>query len=177
MKKSDGKNGKTAKTTPKSGGVARIPETPNLHLARILEENGAVEKSVKTLTEMLDATMEFWSKKDECMVLEVDGATRVKAAQILLAYSVGDPVKRQQILSGKLPVEPVDRTALRETIDKKIAAMVNRPDVTLQELLQACKALAESDKDSPMSPMTEAELVKKAREIHGTADPEVGAVQ
>jgi len=165
------KKPKQSKRAISTRGVAGTRKTPNEKLAQILEDNDAVTKAVQTLLEMLNSTVEHWSKADEMMVLEVDGQTRTKAAQTLLAYAVGDPVKRQQILSGKLPSEAVDRALLMENIDKKIAAMVNRPDVTVSELLQAKKSLVEAEKDAPLKKLSEAELVAEAKRIHGMAEP------
>ncbi len=164
------KNGKTAKTTI-IPGLAHAPARVEV-MAEMLMEKDAIKKTVDGLMEGLEAYRSFATGDGQSQT-EPDYATRLKTQQLILEHLVGCPPKRTHVLHGYAPSQPsVDRSELRETIDKKIAAMVNRPDVTLSELLQAGKALAESDKDAPMSPLTEAELVEKARQIHGTAAPE-----
>lgn len=146
---------------------------PNFNeLAKLLEDGKAVEKAVATLIELLKSTIWHYDASLKEWELEVDGGTRVKAAQLLLAYSVGEPVKRQQILTGTIPDKPVDGNELRETINRKIAARVNAPDVTVAELVAAGKSLAEAEKDAPMTPLTEAEATEEARRIHGMAHEE-----
>lgn len=135
-------------------------------LAKKLADMDAMPKAVETLIELLDATVEHWSKAEERMVLEVDGQTRTKSAAILLAYTVGEPVKRQQILTGVISNESVDRTWLKETIDKKLASLVTRDDVTVSELIQAKKAMDESEKDEP-SKLTPAERESEIARILG----------
>jgi hypothetical protein len=164
------KSKKSSNTQPKvkliQGGVAHAPGNPD-DLAKLLNEHNAMQLAVETLIDMLGATVEVFDKAQKMFVVEVDGATRTKAAQLLLAYSVGEPVKRQQILSGKLPQGPVTKEGMREIIDRKLWERLNRPDVTTAELVAAQRSIVEDEKKVGQTPLTEEQAVAEARRIHG----------
>lgn len=167
------KNGKTSQSTEAliqtglTHAHARVEDTLN----DLLSEKKLLELAVEGLLEGLQAYRSFAVGEGQSQT-EPDFATRLKTQQVILSYRVGEPVKRQQILTGKMPEHDVDVTELRQTIAKKLAARVNSPDVTVAELVAAGKSLAEADKDAPLTPMSEAEAVTEARRIHGMATEE-----
>jgi len=150
----------------------KLPVAPGVVLARLdlpglLDEKDVVPQSIAALIEGLQACRTYPTPDGPCT--EPDHATRIKAAQALLAYAVGEPVKRQQILSAALPVTPPSQAELTETIDRKIAALLGEKAVTLQSLVAARKAMsgASAKESAGREKLTEEEIVAKAREIHG----------
>ena len=54
-------------------------------------------------------------------------------------------------------------SSLRETIDRRVAGLLERPDLSIAELMTARKALAEQEKAEPLAPFTEEQMVREAR--------------
>ena len=130
-----------------------IPAT----FARLMAEKGSVEKALDCLHRNLDAKKSHFDTASGTWIEEDDAAAQVASAKALLSWGIGEPVKRQQILSGKIPTRPPTPAELRETINAKIAAQLERPDVSVAELVAARKALAEQEADAPPAKMTPAE--------------------
>lgn len=158
-------------------GVARAGEHQQVTLEvegipdimKLLAEHNAVPLAVECLVKLLNSTVEHYDPGKEMIVLEVDGPTRVKAAQILLGYGIGEPVKRQQILTGKMPEGPVSKEQMKDVVDRKLWERINRPDVTTAELVAARRSLAEAEKADATNagPLTEEQALTEARRIHG----------
>lgn len=142
-------------------------------LPQLLKSHDAVTRAVDTLIECLEAKRSF--VQNGKVTTEPDFHVRAKASELLLAYSVGEPVKRQQILSGKMPKTPPSREELRQTLEQKIATIVLSDAVTLPELLAARKTLIELEGKERLSPLSEEEAVAMARRIHGITAPESSA--
>lgn len=154
----------------KKASLARTPARVET-MTDLLMARDAIALTVDGLMEGLQAYRSF-ATGDGQSQSEPDYATRLKTQQLILEHLVGCPPKRTQVLHGVMPSDPlIDRGQLIKSIDEKIAAMVNRPDVTVSELLQAKRSLVEAEKDAPMKKLSEAELVAEAKRIHGMAEP------
>ena len=140
-------------------------------LARYLEEENIALQAVQALARNLTATRHLWDTKKKEWIGVPDGPTQVAAARTLLAYTIGEPVKRQEILTGPTPEEAPVPEELKATIEKKIAGFVTQDSVTLPQLLAARKALPGSVVTE--KPWTPEEWVAHARRVHGIeADPD-----
>ena len=151
--------------TSKKRGVARAHGNISESLANLLCRHGAVGKAVSRLIANLDAKSCYFDRASGEMVTVDDGATQVKAAMGLLAYAVGEPLKRQQILTGQMPATPPTREEMRTAIDRKLAAQVSRDDVTVSELVAAGKALAESGSTLPSTRLTDEEQAERMARV------------
>lgn len=93
----------------------------------LLNSLQARKEAIQTLYDCLKAERTYYDLYSKSMVTEPDSSTRCSAARTLLAYDVGEPVKRQQIivhqvdsmddLKAKLATNP----ALCESLLKVIA--------------------------------------------------------
>ena len=135
-------------------------------LGVLLDRHDATARAVVALIDGLSATKAY--QQDGKLVSVIDHATRTKSAELLLNFAVGKPVERQQVLTGRVPAQAIDRAQLRETIDQKLAALVARDGVTVAELVAAEKVLGEQSAELT-SPISEAEAIAEARRIHGMA--------
>jgi hypothetical protein len=135
--------------------------------AALMVKKGSVEKALDALHRNLDAKRSHFDTASGTWIEENDSAAQVASAKALLSWGIGEPVKRQQILSGKIPTTPPTPAELRETITAKIAAQLERPDVSVAELVAARKALAEQEADAPAPKLTEAEREAEVRRILG----------
>jgi hypothetical protein len=135
--------------------------------ARLMQERGSVGKALDCLHRNLDAKRSHYDSATGQWVQEDDAASQVSSAKALLSYAVGEPIKRQQILSGKMPTTPPTPAELRETINAKIAAQIERPDVSVAELVAARKALAEQEADAPKPRLSEEEKEAEVRRVLG----------
>jgi len=140
-----------------------IPAT----FARLMAEKGSVEKALDALHANLSAKRSRYDAAKGEWIVEDDGPTQVASAKALLAWGIGEPVKRQQILSGKIPTTPPTADALRDTITAKLAARIEMPDVSVAELVAARKALAEQEADAPAPKLTPAEQDEEIKAILG----------
>ena len=132
-----------------------------------MEEKGSVAAALDALHRNLTALRSRYDAAKGEWIVEDDGPTQVASAKALLAWGIGEPVKRQQILSGKIPTTPPTAEALRETIRAKLAARIDMPDVSVAELVAARKALEEQEAEAPPKKLTEAEKEARTREILG----------
>jgi hypothetical protein len=98
----------------------------------LLNSKEARYNAIETLFACLKAVRTYYDVFSKQMVVEPDYATRCAASKLLLAYDVGEPVKRQQIivtnvesmeeLQAKLQSSPALRQEMRamlEEADKK----------------------------------------------------------
>ena len=139
-------------------------------LLRYFEEENVALQAAQALTRNLHATRHLWDRARKKWIVVPDGPTQVTAAQALLAHSIGEPVKRQEVLTGPTPEEAPAPEELRATIEKKIAGFVTQDSVTLPQLLPARKALPEAV--VTQKPWTPEEWVAHAKRVHGiTEDP------
>ena len=132
-----------------------------------MEEKGSVAAALDALHRNLTALRSRYDAAKGEWIVEDDGPTQVASAKALLAWGIGEPVKRQQILSGKIPTTPPTAEALRETIRSKLAARIDQPDVSVAELVAARKALEEQEAETPKAKKTEAEREEEVRRILG----------
>ena len=132
-----------------------------------LRETKGVARAIDTLLECLGATRNRWDTQKKEWVSEPDSKTRLAAAQLLLSYGVGNPVKRQEIVATQATPEAPEPSALIEAIDRKMAALLNRNDLTLPQLVAAKKQVEQSRKKAKATPMTEEEYTNRTRRIHG----------
>jgi len=132
-----------------------------------LRETKGVARAIDTLLECLGATRNRWDTQKKEWVSEPDTKARLAAAQLLLSYGVGNPVKRQEIVTTQSPPRAPEPSALIEAIDRKIAELLNRKDLTLPQLVAAKKQVEQSRKKKENTPMTEEEYTDRARRIHG----------
>jgi len=132
-----------------------------------LRETKGVSRAIDTLLECLGATRTRWDTQKKEWVSEPDTKARLAAAQLLLSYGVGNPVKRQEIVTTQAPPQAPEPSALIEAIDRKMAALLNRNDLTLPQLVAAKKQVEQSRKKKENIPMTEEEYTNRARRIHG----------
>ena len=102
-----------------------------------LRETKGVSRAIDTLLECLGATRNRWDTQKKEWVSEPDTKARLAAAQLLLSYGVGNPVKRQEIVATQATPEAPEPSALIEAIDRKMAALLNRNDLTLPPLVAA----------------------------------------
>ena len=119
-----------------------------------LRETKGVSRALDTLLECLGATRNRWDTQKKEWVSEPDSKTRLAAAQLLLSYGVGHPVKRQEIVTTQASAQAPEPSALIEAIDRKMAALLHRNDLTLPQLLAAKKLVEEARKKKEHSPMT-----------------------
>ena len=140
-----------------------IPAT----FARLMEEKGSVAAALDALHRNLTALRSRYDAAKGEWIVEDDGPTQVASAKALLAWGIGEPVKRQQILSGKIPTTPPTAAELRETIRAKLAARIDQPDVSVAELVAARKALEEHEAEAPPKKLTEAEREAEIKNILG----------
>ena len=158
----------TSKTTTTT--THRSSPSKPAALARYLEEENIALQAVQALARNLTATRHLWDTKKKEWIGVPNGPTQVAAARALLAYTIGEPVKRQEILTGPTPEEAPAPEELKATIEKKIAGFVTQDSVTLPQLLAARKALPGSVVTE--KPWTPEEWVAHARRVHGiTEDP------
>ena len=150
-----------SKTKPSDAEI--IPAT----FARLMEEKGSVSAALDALHRNLTALRSRYDAAKGEWIVEDDGPTQVASAKALLSWGIGEPVKRQQILSGKIPDAPLNREQLRDAIDRRIAAKLEQPDLSATELLSLKKALVEVEASEPLTPLTEEQAVAAARRIHG----------
>ena len=136
-------------------------------VAEHLRETQGVSRAIDTLLECLGATRSRWDAQKKEWVSEPDTKARLAAAQLLLSYGVGNPVKRQEIVTTQATPEAPEPSALIEAIDRKMAALLNRNDLTLPQLVAAKKQVEQSRKKAKATPMTEEEYTDRARRIHG----------
>ena len=136
-------------------------------VAEHLRETQGVSRAIDTLLECLGATRSRWDAQKKEWVSEPDTKARLAAAQLLLSYGVGNPVKRQEIVTTQATPEAPEPSALIEAIDRKMAALLNRNDLTLPQLVAAKKQVEQSRKKAKATPMTEEEYTNRARRIHG----------
>ena len=136
-------------------------------VAEHLRETKGVSRAIDTLLECLGATRTRWDTHKKEWVSEPDTKARLAAAQLLLSYGVGNPVKRQEIVTTQAPQAAPEPSALIEAIDRKIAELLNRKDLTLPQLVAAKKQVEQSRKKAKATPMTEEEYTNRARRIHG----------
>ena len=136
-------------------------------VAEHLRETQGVSRAIDTLLECLGATRSRWDAQKKEWVSEPDTKARLAAAQLLLSYGVGNPVKRQEIVTPQATPEAPEPSALIEAIDRKMAALLNRNDLTLPQLVAAKKLVEQSRKKKENVPMTEEEWTNRARRIHG----------
>jgi hypothetical protein len=153
----------SAKPKTNPSDVDTIPAS----FARLLAKSGSVEKAVKCLHRNLNAKRSYFDTASGSWIEQDDAPAQVASAKTLLSYAVGEPIKRQQILSGKMPDAPPNRAQLMDTIDRRIAGLLDRPDLSVAELLAARKALAEAEASEPLPALSEEEAVNRARKIHG----------
>ena len=132
-----------------------------------LRETKGVSRAIDTLLECLGATRNRWDTQKKEWVSEPDTKARLAAAQLLLSYGVGNPVKRQEIVTTQATSEAPEPSVLIEAIDRKIAELLNRRDLTLPQLVAAKKQVEQSRKKKENTPMTEEEWTNRARRIHG----------
>ena len=132
-----------------------------------LRETKGVSRAIDTLLECLGATRNRWDTQKKEWVSEPDTKARLAAAQFLLSYGVGNPVKRQEIVTTQATPQAPEPSALIEAIDRKMAALLNRNDLTLPQLVAAKKQVEQSRKKKENIPMTEEEYTNRARRIHG----------
>jgi len=102
-----------------------------------LRETKGVSRAIDTLLECLGATRNRWDTQKKEWVSEPDTKARLAAAQFLLSYGVGNPVKRQEIVTTQATPQAPEPSALIEAIDRKMAALLNRNDLTLPPLVAA----------------------------------------
>ena len=160
----------TSKTTTTTTTRRSSPSKPAA-LARYLEEENVALQAIQALTRNLTATRHLWDTKKQEWNEVPDGPTQVAAARTLLAYTIGEPVKRQEILTGPVPEETPAPEEVKATIEKKIAGFVGQDSVTLPQLLAARKALPGSVVTE--KPWTPEEWVAHAKRVHGIeADPD-----
>ena len=136
-------------------------------VAEHLRETKGVSRAIDTLLECLGATRTRWDTQKKEWVSEPDTKNRLAAAQLLLSYGVGNPVKRQEIITTQSPPQAPEPSALIEAIDRKMAELLNRKDLTLPQLVAAKKQVEQSRKKAKATPMTEEEYTDRARRIHG----------
>ena len=136
-------------------------------VAEHLRETKGVSRAIDTLLECLGATRTRWDTHKKEWVSEPDTKARLAAAQLLLSYGVGNPVKRQEIITTQSPPQAPEPSALIEAIDRKMAELLNRKDLTLPQLVAAKKQVEQSRKKKENTPMTEEEWTNRARRIHG----------
>jgi len=136
-------------------------------VAEHLRETQGVSRAIDTLLECLGATRSRWDAQKKEWVSEPDTKARLAAAQLLLSYGVGNPVKRQEIVTTQATPEAPEPSALIEAIDRKMAALLNRNDLTLPQLVAAKKQVEQSRKKAKATPMTEEEYTNRTRRIHG----------
>ncbi len=129
-----------------------------------------MELAIEELHGSLKATKTYFDTPSASWMTAPDYASRIKAVEIALNFAVGSPVKRQQILSGKMPDAPLDREQLRDAIDRRIAAKLGQSDLSANELLQLKKALAEAEQAEPRPKLTEKERELEIRQILGIED-------
>jgi hypothetical protein len=112
-------------------------------------------------------------QQDGRLVETIDHTARIKSAELLLAHGVGKPVERMHTITARVPTEAVDRVALRGTIERKLAALVDRPGITMDELLQARRILSEVEKatSEETKPLSEEAWVAASRKVHAGGGP------
>jgi len=137
-------------------------------LACYLEEENIALQAIQALTRNLTVTRHLWDKQKKEWIEVPDGPTQVAAARTLLAYTIGEPVKRREILTGPTPEEAPAPEELKATIEKKIAGFVTQDSVTLPQLLAARKALPGSVVTG--KPWTDEDWVAHARRVHGITE-------
>lgn len=146
----------------KNGSLARAREESLI--CRLLDEKRAVELSIDALIDALGAMRSYGTP--DGAITEEDYATRVKAAQALLSYAVGEPIKRSQVLHGEIPKTPLEPSELKKLIDAKLSARINSDNVTTAELVAAKKALVETEDEAP-SKLTPLEREAEVKRILG----------
>ena len=157
---------KSVPPSPATQGPPDEPSKTDVVEAHLRETKG-VSRAIDTLLECLGATRTRWDTQKKEWVSEPDTKARLAAAQLLLSYGVGNPVKRQEIVATQATPEAPEPSALIEAIDRKIAALLNRSDLTLPQLVAAKKLVEQSRKKAKATPMTEEEYTNRARRIHG----------
>jgi hypothetical protein len=99
-------------------GVSRAREIQIVRreqpIESLLADAAARQEAIDTLMACLKAERTYYDLYSKSMVTEPDYSTRCAAAKTLLAYDVGEPVKRQQIIVTN--VESMD------DVQKKLAA-------------------------------------------------------
>ena len=152
--------------SPATQGPPDEPSKTDVVEAHLRDTNG-VSRAIDTLLECLGATRNRWDTQKKEWVSEPDTKARLAAAQLLLSYGVGNPVKRHEIVTTQAPPQAPEPSALIEAIDRKIAELLNRKDLTLPQLVAAKKLVEQSRKKKENVPMTEEEWTNRARRIHG----------
>lgn len=120
-------------------GVKRVQILPSdTPIESLLFDSNTRQQAVQVLINCLEAKRTYYDLYAKTMVTEPDYATRTQAARLLLAYDVGEPVKRQQIvvhnldslsdLEGKLAQSPALCSALKKMLDN--AAGTKLPEET-----------------------------------------------
>ena len=156
----------TSKTTTTT--THRSSPSKPAALVRYLEEENVAIQAIQALTRNLTVTRHLWDKQKKEWIEVPDGPTQVAAARTLLAYTIGEPVKRQEILTGPTPDEAPAPEELKATIEKKIAGFVTQDSVTLPQLLAARRALPGSVVTE--KPWTDEDWVAHARRVHGITE-------
>lgn len=133
-------------------------------ICRLLDEKDAISLSIDALIDSLYAMRSYGTPDGP--ITEPDYATRVKAAQALLSYAVGEPIKRSQVLHGEIPKTPIEPSELKKLIDAKLSTRINSDNVTTAELVAAKKALSESEEAMP-SKLTPVERENEIKRILG----------
>jgi len=157
---------KSVPPSPTTQGPTDEPSNTDV-VAEHLRETKGVSRAIDTLLECLDATRTRWDTQKKEWVSEPDTKARLAAAQLLLSYGAGNPVKRQEIITTQSPPQAPEPSALIEAIDRKMAELLNRKDLTLPQLVAAKKQVEQSRKKKENTPMTEEEWTNRARRIHG----------
>jgi hypothetical protein len=116
------------------GSRARKGES-DIAIESLLAGYGARGKAVATLIECLNAERTYYDMYAKAMVCEPDYATRRAAACALLAYDVGEPIKRQQILTGQIETteEWVDKLSRSPAGIAALKKMVTDAETKAQE--------------------------------------------
>ena len=98
-------------------------------LAKELEDRDLRNKAIAALERNLFAVNKVYDLKNKELVTYDDGATQIKAALGLLAYTDGKPVERREVITRKATTleelkaqaqaSPEMKRALRELLDEK----------------------------------------------------------
>jgi hypothetical protein len=119
--------------------IAKGSEVGNDNIDELLTKKDVLNEAVDTLISCLGATRTYYDIFSKTMVEEPCYATRVTAAKTLLAYRVGEPIKRTQI--------QVNHT---NSLDDLKAKMAQNKDLA-ESVLEILDTAKSSEENKPQS--------------------------
>jgi hypothetical protein len=109
-----------------------MSQKKELDLASSLEQDGGREKALLALTDALTATRSF--AQNGKTVKKPDFKTRVLAAELILGYTDGKPIERQQIL-----VSQAERKLSEKEHNAAIARALRLPEDREKKIVERFK--------------------------------------